>query len=309
MAKRPSLRQLEYFVSACEQGTFAAAAGALHVSQPSLSEQIATLERTLGVRLFNRTTRGLLLTDAGRTLLPHARETLASVDELSERMRGAVRLEEGLVSFGTFNSAHLYFLTDLIRQFHAAYPDVRMRVTGANSAEIADLLRAGELEAGIVQLPIKDAGLRVSRPVFTDHVVYVSVDADATGETVTIKELARRPMILSEARWSQDDPLRRTLTERAQQAGVVIQARVEVEFQTHALELAAQGIGDTLCSYHVARSMFASGRLHWVGLDPPVVEHYAFATRKNSAISPATAEFMRMARMVLRHLESSFPAL
>lgn len=304
MPTRPTLRQLQYFMSAVQHRSFAAAAAAEHISQPSLSQQIATLEKALGVRLFIRTTRGLLLTDAGRLLIPQAETALQAIDDLTEKMRGERLLEEGTVSFGTFNSAHLYLLTDLIRDFHAQYPNVTIRVVGLNSAEVAELIRAGELEAGIVQLPVSAHGLKIGRSVFSDEVVFVSKDRQRAQQPVTIERLAAYPMILSESRWAMDDPLRLSLLERAQRAGVSLKPRVEVEFQTHALELTANGVGDTLVSYHVGRSIIEERGLYWAPLDPPVREHYAFVLRKNAPISPATAEFITMAHKILERLRA-----
>jgi DNA-binding transcriptional LysR family regulator len=304
MVSQPTLRQLDYFVCAARLGTFAAAAADRHIAQPSLSEQIGVLERSMDVILFNRTSRRLLLTDAGKQLLPYAERVLAEVEQFTEWGRGVRALEEGTVSFGTFNSAHLYLLTDLIREFHELHPTVRIRVVGLNSAEVADAVRSGELEAGIVQLPIDDRELDLTPPVFTDSVVYVSVNEERASAPVAIDMLASRPLILSEARWSKNDPLRVSLLTRAQRAGVVLDPLIEVEFQTHALELAAQGVGDSLVSYHVGRSMIRDRGLFWAPLDPPIIEHYAFVTRRNAAISPATREFMRLARKVLKRLNA-----
>lgn len=299
MATTPTVRQLDYFVCAARTGTFAAAATARHIAQPSLAEQVSVLERILDVQLFTRTSRRLLLTDAGKQLLPLAERVLADVETFIDWGRGVRALEEGTASFGTFNSAHLYLLTDLIREFHELHPSVRIRVVGLNSAEVADAVRAGELEAGIVQLPVDDRELDLTPPVFTDSVVYVSVDERRIQDPVDITVLASRPLILSEARWSKDDPLRVSLLTRAQRAGVVLDPLIEVEFQTHALELAAQGVGDSLVSYHVGRSLIRERGLFWAPLDPPIIEHYAFVTRRNAAISPATREFIRLARKVL----------
>jgi len=131
--------------------------------------------------------------------------------------------------------------------------------------------------------------------VLTDEVVYVSAHPERVTEPVTIEELVTRPLILSEARWSNSDPLRLTLIERAQRAGVTISPLAEVEFQTHAVELAAEGVGDSLVSYFVGRRMIEAHRLGWVSLAPPVHEHFAFITRERGALSPATRAFMALA--------------
>ncbi len=295
MTTSPTVQQLRYFLSAAVHGTLSAAAVAEHIAQPSLSEQVRRLESSLGVELFTRTNRRLQLTEAGRLLRPYAERAVAEMDGLAEVIREARNLEGGVVSFGTFNSAHLYLLTGLIRDFHARYPKVKIRVVGLNSSEVADSVRDGELEAGIVQLPVDDRGLAVSRPVLTDEVVYVSAHPERVTEPVTIEELVTRPLILSEARWSNSDPLRLTLIERAQRAGVTISPLAEVEFQTHAVELAAEGVGDSLVSYFVGRRMIEAHRLGWVSLTPPVHEHFAFITRERGALSPATRAFMALA--------------
>lgn len=303
MTQSPTLLQLSYFLAAVEHGSFSAAAEATHIAQPSLSEQIRRLERALGVVLFTRTNRRLQLTEAARLLIPHAERTLAGIEELAEAVREVRELNGGTVSFGTFSSAHLYLLTPLIREFHGRFPKVVIRVVGLNSSEVADSVRAGELEAGLVQLPINDKGLSVGPPVLTDTVVYVSATPERASRPISIEELANAPLLLSEARWADRDPLRRTLSERAQKAGVTIRPYAEVEFQTAAVELAAHGVGDSLVSYLVARSQGYTRNLHWVPLHPPFEEHFAFVTRAGGGLSPATKMFMNLAHKHLARLQ------
>ncbi|GAB3062332.1 LysR family transcriptional regulator [Sediminivirga luteola] len=298
----PTVRQLEYFVTAARVGTLSAAAAEHHIAQPSLSEQIAVLERTLRVPLFTRTSRRLLLTDAGKQLLPLAERALQDTREIELWSRRIHDVEHGTVSFGTFSSAHLYLLPHLVRDFRAAHPGVRIQVAGLNSAEVAEAVRTGRLEAGLVQLPVDDRELAVTPPVFTDQAVYAARDPERTREPVDIRTLAARPLVLSEARWEYTDPLRATLLERAQRAGVALEPVVEVEFQAHAFELAAQGVADCLVSYHVGRSQFTARGMSWAPLDPPLYEHYAFITRKDGAISPATKAFMDLAHRLLSEL-------
>ena len=240
--RQPSVQQLTYFLASVQHGSFAAAAQSLYIAQPSLSDQIRRLEAVLGVRLFARTNRRLQLTDAGRMVVPWAQRVLADLDELTSAVRDIRDLAGGTVAFGTFSSAHLYLLPALTADFHAQHPDVQIRVQGLNSSEVAGAVRAGSLEAGLVSLPIDDQGLWVGAPVLTDTVVYVSADPARTTVPVTVEErMCRAPLILSEARWAHDDPLRRTLTERAQRAGVTLDPAFEVEFQTAAVDVAAPG--------------------------------------------------------------------
>jgi DNA-binding transcriptional LysR family regulator len=295
MSEGPTLRQLRYFLRAVETGSFSAAAAVEYVAQPSLSDQIRRLERNIGAQLFTRTNRALQLTDVGKLIVPLAERTVRSADDLAAAARQARTLAGGEVSFGTFSSAHRYLLAPLISEFRTLHPHVRVRIVGLNSSEVADGVRSGDLEAGLVQLPIDDHNLSVSSPVLIDEVVYVSADPSRTTKPVTIADLAQATLILSEAHWQSEDPLRRGLAQRAADAGVVVKPDIEVEFQSAALELAAQGIGDTLVSYFTVRKYESANRITWVSLDPRYQERFAFISRASGGMSPATKRFMELA--------------
>src|SRR4051794_5315683 len=180
-----TLQQLTYFLSAVEHGSFSAAAESLHMAQPSLSEQIRRLEAELGVPLFARTGRRLELTEAGRLLLPQAERTLEAARDARESVREVRDVTGGTVAFGTFGSAHHYLLGGLVEEFRARHPSVRLRVVGQNSAEVADGVRDGHLEAGLVALPVGDPGLDV-RPAMQEEQLYVSAQPARKPEPKTI---------------------------------------------------------------------------------------------------------------------------
>src|SRR3954468_6625761 len=258
-----TLQQLTYFLAAAEHSSFSAAAESLHMAQPSLSEQIRRLEAELGVPLFARTGRRLEPTEAGRLLLPQAERTLEAARDAQESVREVRDVTGGTVAFGTFGSAHHYLLGGLVEEFRARHPSVRVRVVGQNSAEVADAVRDGHLEAGLVVLPVDDRGLDV-RPAMREELLYVSPDPKRAREPVTIERLAEAPLILYDARWGSDDPTRRQLTERAQRAGVKLEPDIEVEYMTAALDLAARGVGDTLAARSILVSRGFSRRLSTV---------------------------------------------
>jgi DNA-binding transcriptional LysR family regulator len=302
-----TLQQLTYFLAAADHGSFSAAADALHMAQPSLSEQIRRLEAELGVPLFTRAGRGLALTEAGRRLRPHAEHTLADAQAAIESVREVRDLAGGTVAFGTFGSAHYYLLGGLVQDFRTRYPQVRVRVVGQNSAEVADAVRDGRLEAGLVAIPVDDRGLDV-RPALDEEVLYISAAPDRLRAAVTVERLAAAPLILYDARWAAVDPLRRRLRELAQRAGVTIEPQIEVEYLTAALDLAARGLGDTLGPRSVLTARGYSRRLGVASLDPPLIETFAFITRRNAHLSPTTRVFMAMAERRAQALARRFEA-
>jgi len=297
-----NLQQLRYVLAAIEHGSFSAAADALHLAQPSLSEQVRRLEAELGVTLFQRVGRGLVPTEAGRALRPHAEAALASVERARESV-GAIReLRGGLASFGTFGTARTYLGTDLVEDFRTSHPGVRVRIVGQNSSDTAEAIRAGELEAGLVVLPIDDRGLSL-RPAMRDEVLYVSTDPARLRRPMTIARLASAPLILSEASWGARDPTRRQLSELAQREGVSIEPQIDVEDVEVALELAVRGLGDTIAPRGMLRRLTPE-RLGWVPFAEPIYETFAFTWRRGAQLSPATRQFMTFAERRLEAIDA-----
>src|SRR5690606_39041892 len=103
-----SLHQLTCFLAVFERGSITAAAEELGYAQPSVSEQLRTLERTLGAPLFHRVGRGVVPTDAGEQLRPHAERVLAAADDARRAVESSISLETGTIRFGMFGTARLY---------------------------------------------------------------------------------------------------------------------------------------------------------------------------------------------------------
>ena len=286
-----TLQQLKYFLAAAERGSFSAAAESLLLAQPSLSEQIRRLEAELGVALFTRAGRAARA-DRGGAHAAAARGAHAARGGGSRGLgprRARARGRDGELRHVRLRAPHL--LGGLVEEFRQRYPDVRVRVMGQNSVEVADAIRDGELEAGLVALPVDDRGLDV-RPAFREEIHYVSADPAARAQAEDDRGIAAGPLILYDARWGAVDPLRRQLAERAQQAGVRLEPQIEVEYLTAALELAARGLGDTVARADGDRHARLLAALHSVSLDPPMYDTFAFVTRRNAQLSPATRALM-----------------
>jgi DNA-binding transcriptional LysR family regulator len=283
-----NLQQLQYFLTTAERGSFSAAAHALHLSQPSVSEQVRRLEAELGVALFARVGRGLVLTDAGRTLRPHAEAVLQEVQEARESVVAVRELRGGTVSIGTFSTARDYMGSDLVAEFRRRHPNVRVRILGVNSAEAAQDVRDGRLEAAIVALPVDDEGLDVRR-VTDDELFFASTEASHLRTPMTIERMAELPLVMGDASYRLQDPTRRQLAELAQRAGVTLDPVVEVETVATVLDLVAAGAGDTVLERGllVSRGGRMSKRIGWVPFADPIIITLAWVTRRDAPLSPA----------------------
>lgn len=292
------ITQLRAFVVAVDEGSLGAAARRLGLSQPTVSQQIASLESECDLRLFARSSRGLTLTAAGETLLPWARQAVAGVEsteQVAQAMRG---MDGGTVSFGVMANIEHYALTELASRFHSRHPGVSLRLVGLNSYEVAASVRHGTIEAGLAVLPVPSDELHIV-PVGRDEVVWVSSDPERTRRPMTVERIPDAPLILFDTHFGNLDPTRRQVDQRAQLAGVDLRAAIEVERVDSALRLVARGLGDTFVARAVTDSPAFPAGLAVCPFDPPLYDTFALVARRGVPLSPAAEELMQLARELL----------
>jgi DNA-binding transcriptional LysR family regulator len=155
------LRQARAFVTTADEGHVGRAAVRLHITQPTLSRQIAALERSLGVPLFDRPRRHLALTPAGEVFLTGARELVRRADELAAAAQRAHRGELGVLRVGFVQSATFDALPRLLSGFRAAVPAVRVEVQAMTTLDQLDALADDRIDAGLLRPPVNAPDLRL----------------------------------------------------------------------------------------------------------------------------------------------------
>lgn len=268
------------------------------MAQASVSELIRRMETEYGLPLFVRSGRRLILTSAGSELLPFAEQTVTAADRGDQALRSLRSLAGGVATFGVLRNAGYYLLADLAQRFHELYPQVRVRLIGQNSIEVAEAVVRGELEAGLVVLPIDDEGLHVT-PLMRDEVVYASATLENVLEPVSMQQLAQAELILYDAHYGWRDPTRRQFAQKAQLLGLKLEARIEVEHVESALNLVARHVGDTMICRAVAESSALPANIGIVSFVEPVYDTIALIERESSIPSPATKELMSLAQDML----------
>jgi DNA-binding transcriptional LysR family regulator len=292
-----SLAQLRAFLVAARNSSFSAAAAELGITQASMSELVRRIEDDHGVTLFRRGRR-LSLSAAGIELLPYAEQAVTAAERGSQALSTLHSLKGGVATFGLLRNADHYVLSELVHEFHRLHPQVRVRLVGLNSVEVATAVAAGELEAGLVVLPIDDTGLTVT-PLVHDEVLYASADEQRLTSPVTTAQLAGAPLILYDAHYGWTDPTRRQLAERAKQEGVRLEPIIEVEHVELALDLVARGVGDTIVARAVTASRLYPPGIGTVSFSPPLWDTLAIIQRRAAVLSPATTEIARLAQEML----------
>jgi DNA-binding transcriptional LysR family regulator len=286
-----SLQQLRCFCAALELGSFTAAADALRVSQPAVAEQIRKLEAALGADLFVRAGRGVMATEAGRAFAEHAQRSLRAVEDAAGSVGELTGLRAGTVAIGVFGEPSAWRLDQLVLAFMRRHPGVSVRLVGPNSSVTAERVRRGELEAGVVLLPIDDEKLDV-RPIVRDEVLYVTAHPERAREPATIERLAATPLIFYDAESADHDPIRRQLAERAQALGLRLQPKVEVELKDIALRLVAAGIGDTYLPSAFVHAPYYPAGLSTASFRPALFDTFAIVSRTGALLSPSVRELL-----------------
>ena len=141
-----NVKRLRILREVANQGSFSAAADLLYLSQSAVSQQVATLEREVGMPLLERTREGPKLTEAGRVLVGHADAAIARLEEAERELAAIADLEGGELRLASFPSASATVLTEAVSIFHSRYPKVRLTIAEAEPEETLPRLRAGEYD-------------------------------------------------------------------------------------------------------------------------------------------------------------------
>ena len=237
------LRHLEHFLAVAEEGNFTRAAARLHLVQSALSVSIRSLEREFGVRLFDRDTHRVELTDSGRALLPEARRTLAAADAARDAVAAVQGGLRGTIRIGIMHSLSLIDLAGLLTAFHQAWPEVQLipRTAQGGSLELANDVAAGRLDLAFAALPAGyPSGLAV-RTLAAERMLLACPPGDelARRRVVELRELDGRRFVEFPPGWGSRVASDRLFLKH----GLRREIAVEVADITNFLDLVAAGFG------------------------------------------------------------------
>jgi LysR family transcriptional regulator, hydrogen peroxide-inducible genes activator len=194
-----NLRDLRYLVAVAEHLHFGRAAQACFVSQPTLSTQIKKLEEFLGVTLIERTNRQVMLTPVGNAVVHHARQILRQVDQLVQVAEESRDPMGGNFRLGIIPTVAPYLLPKILPSIRKAFPSLRIQLTEAQTAVVLSLLKAGDLDAIIVALPLDGDNVVEAKLYFEPFYLAVPrAHAKAERDDVTLGDLEHEQVLLLE---------------------------------------------------------------------------------------------------------------
>ncbi|WP_106401202.1 LysR family transcriptional regulator [Actinocorallia populi] len=192
------LQQMRYVVAVAETNNFTRAAERCLVVQSALSHQIARLERELGARLFDRTSRRVRLTPAGEAFLPAARQALEAAERAQAEVAAAVGEIRGRLAVGAIPTVTAIDLPAALKRFHLRHREVRITLRSGASEELVERVRQGTLDAAFLGLPlgVRPQGVRGRELARGDLVAMVAPDHPLAGEEhVDLSRLADEPFV------------------------------------------------------------------------------------------------------------------
>jgi LysR family transcriptional regulator, nitrogen assimilation regulatory protein len=291
----PALRQIQAVIAVCEEGSFTRAAARENATQSGISQHVAAAERSLGVKLFERTARGVKPTPAGLRYYRRCVEAVGQLQSAHEEVRGFAGRVSGDLRVGLIPTVTRAALAPTLETFVPAYPDVRLHIVEGYSGLLTEMVLAGEIDFAVVPTTEAWVGLR-SRLLVRDREMLVSSSRRGFAPM--------QPLRLNEC-----GPLKLVVPGRAN----VRRRNIEIYLQTHGVE-----VSDMIEMDAMIGTLEFVARTDWVAIlsglicindiggsertinpifDPPLIAEFV-------VISPARRAPSNQARLFLETLEA-----
>lgn len=286
------LRQLEYVIGVIDHGGFGRAATALHVTQPALSQGIRTLEAELGIDLFHRVGRGVVVSAAGETFSVHARAALRDATSAWEAVAAVRGLAAGRLDLVALPTLIAEPVARWVGELRRRHPGVGVRIAEPEGAdEVAELVRSGSCDVGLADLRVPGDDL-IAEPLLEQEVLAVCPPATPIGSrgVISVAQLARLPLVMAPPGTS----MRRLLTDALAGVGVEPTIAVETRQREAIIPLVLAGAGVSLLPEALAADARTRGAV--VARVRPRLRRTVGLVRRPAALSPAAAAFIEVAR-------------
>mgnify|MGYP001416306557 FL=1 len=285
-------QSLQAFLAVAESGSFSRAAEQLHLTQPAVSKRIAVLEGQIGARLFDRIGRTIGLTEAGRVLLPRARQILVMVDDSRRALGNLSHDVAGSLTLATSHHIGLHRLPPLLKAYTRNHPEVRLDLHFLDSEEAYQGVLDGELEIAVVTLaPHPDPQLEVV-PIWVDRLCFVCAPDHplAALPRPSLQALCEHDAVLP-------GPLtftRGLIEARFAAAGLHLPVALSTNYLETLKMMTAIGLGWSLLPERLV-----AGELHELAIDhPPIHRPLGYLVHRSRTLSNA-------ARAMLAALEAA----
>ncbi len=298
------LRDFQYFVAIAETGSFSKAAMAHNIAQSALSRRIRDLELELGVTLFYRNGRGVIVTEIGETLLTRARRVLADVAQIRVEIGATNATLQGVVTLGVPPSVGLVLLSPLLSQIRADYPGIQMRVLEGFSGHVAEWLASGRVDLAVLYKLRAGTFPDAEHLLFEDMFLVSARHAPPLGQgaTVSLRMLEGEDLALP----GLPHGLRILVDEACARAQVHLSVAMELETLPTIRGLVASGTIRTILPVTAVQAELDAGELLVQKIVDPVISRELILVHAPQRVNaPATKVVVQLIRDHIEQLLQS----
>ncbi|MDP3844751.1 MAG: LysR substrate-binding domain-containing protein [Oxalobacteraceae bacterium] len=287
------LRQLRYFVAIVDHGSLSRAARVLHIAQPALTQQLRQLEQELGAQLLHRSSQGVLSTDAGKTFYEHAQAILKQVGDARSAVAQSLHTPTGTVALGLPQSVSGALALPMLNAVRASYPEIELQLTEELSGNLIEQLKSGRINLAVL---FDDGQLTAftSTPLVEEDMMYITRSGSAyaaAGETVTLAQAARAPLILP----GHQHGVRPRIEQIARSAGLSIDRVIEINSVAILKSAILADLGATILPTAPLLSEIERGTMLAHPISSPAISRtLALCASKNIPLTNAAAAVGRL---------------
>lgn len=292
------LRQLRYILAVAEAGSFSRAAEQVHISQPSLSQQVRQVEEELGTPLFSRGTSGTIPTAAGEVVVRQTRAILGRLEEMQQELADLENLRQGRLVIGSLTITGGHILPPVVAAFRSLHPGVNLQLIEERTPTLLAATTAGQTDLSVMTLPLDNPDL-AWEPLLEEELVLAVPQSHrlAVGGPVRLSEVAMEPFVLLK----KGNGFRTVCDAACARAGFSPQCVFETDSIETAKTLVAAGLGVTLVPELIAGLLpeYNLGarqdeRLTYLHLQSPPTRTVVVAWRRDRYLSRAAQAFQAM---------------
>ena len=287
------LYRVFYTVAKC--GSLTRAADELFISQPAVSQAIKQLEGQLGTPLFNRTHRGMELSDrGGKQIFDIVARALAELDEAENKLKEINSTATGTIRISASDTIFSYVVIDKIAEYHEKFPDVKINLINCITTETLDLLKNNKCDIAFLNLPVDDKDINLTSVIMPLHDTFVAnKNYAALAEDVQpLKSMHDYPLLMLD----QNTVTRKAIINFSHSIGVHLHPEVECGSLELMIQLAKNGVGIACVpKEYVRRELNDDKTLFEIRTEPALpARSIGIAFPKNQPISYATKEFFKL---------------
>ena len=280
------------FTEVVEYENFSKAAKALYMTQPAVSQAIMQLEAKLGVRLFTRTSRGVIVTNEGKLLDEYISSAINLIDAGEQKIKDSRNLIMGDLHIGVGDTISRYYLLPFLEAFHSKYPNIKLKIINRTTPELTTILKSGKIDIAICNLPLKDSALTIEKCMDV-HDIFVCGERykEKALKTLSFQELSELPLIFLEKKSNSRHYVEKHMASK----GIKISPEIELGSHELLLEFAKINLGVACVIQEFSQDYLQRGDLYKLNLEEEIPKRsIGYCFLKSVSLSPASTKFLEI---------------